>query len=189
MKRLALSIGVALLLATLSSPVDAAAVFRRSAGESYRDAETGLVFPPRVGEYMKTRVCLNQDPVFGTKIRYENEAGDCADVYLYALDSLGSPVGDAAFERHFQETRDSILNLPKQTRLVKDVAAKSMPDAEAMPHAALFRIRGRDEEFDSLLFMALFHGRVVKVRLSASDDGDLPESAFEFLNEIAAKVR
>ncbi len=189
MKRLALLIVVAMLLASLSIPVGAAAVFRRSAGESYRDAETGLVFPSRVGEYLKTRVSLNQDPVFGTKIRYENEAGDCADVYLYALDSIGTPVEETAFERHFQETRDSILNLPKQTRLVKNVAVKPMTNAEAMPHAALFRIRGRDEEFDSLLFMALFRGRVVKVRISAADNGDLPESAFEFVNEIAAKVR
>ena len=188
MKRFAHVLAFLLIFSPLFES-SAALVFRRSAGESYRDAETGLTFPPQIGEYSKTRVCLNQDPVFGSKIRYENEAGDCADVYLYALDSFGNPVDQESFEQHFRDTRDSILRLPKQSKLVKEVSSKHLPPFDSFPHCALFRIRAEDEEFDSLLYMALVRGRIVKVRLSAADNGDLPSSALEFLNELAMKVR
>ena len=57
-------------------------IFLRPAMESFVDKDTLLVFPAQVDTFQKVRVRKNENPVFGTVVRYENEAGTCADVYI-----------------------------------------------------------------------------------------------------------
>ena len=57
-------------------------VFLRPALEDFIDKDTKLGFPAIVDTVQKVRVRKNENPVFGTVVRYENEAGTCADVYI-----------------------------------------------------------------------------------------------------------
>ena len=57
-------------------------IFLRPAMEAFVDKDTMLVFPAQVDTFQKVRVRKNENPVFGTVVRYENEAGTCADVYI-----------------------------------------------------------------------------------------------------------
>ena len=57
-------------------------IFLRPAMEAFVDKDTMLVFPAQVDTFQKVRVRKNENPVFGTVVRYENEDGTCADVYI-----------------------------------------------------------------------------------------------------------
>ena len=57
-------------------------VFLRPAMEAFVDKDTLMVFPAQVDTFQKVRVRKNENPVFGTVVRYENETGSCADVYI-----------------------------------------------------------------------------------------------------------
>ena len=74
-------------------------VFLRPAMEEFIDKDTRLVFPAQVDTFQKVRVRKNENPVFGTVVRYENELGSCADVYIYSLDTSAKPVPQELFEK------------------------------------------------------------------------------------------
>ena len=75
-------------------------VFLRPAMEEFVDKDTRLVFPAQIDTFQKVRVRKNENPVFGTVVRYENESGACADVYIYSLDTDATPVRRDMFEKH-----------------------------------------------------------------------------------------
>ena len=94
-------------------------VFLRPAMEAFVDKDTLLVFPAQIDTFQKVRVRKNENPVFGTVVRYENELGSCADVYIYSLDTAAKPVQQDAYEKHCLETDQGILNLSAQNPKIK----------------------------------------------------------------------
>ncbi|MBO4287021.1 MAG: hypothetical protein J5985_02510 [Kiritimatiellae bacterium] len=166
-------------------------VFLRPALEDFIDKDTKLVFPAIVDTFQKVRVRKNENPVFGTVVRYENEAGTCADVYIYSLDTGAKEVGVDEFEKHFQETDQGILKLAEQNARIKAVTRLETPDRKTTGpgREARYRIDSVPDPMDSILYLALYHGKLVKLRVSyAPDDKDEAEHAGLFIDAVSAML-
>ena len=166
-------------------------VFLRPALEDFIDKDTKLVFPAIVDTFQKVRVRKNENPVFGTVVRYENEAGTCADVYIYSLDTGAKEVRADEFEKHFQETDQGILKLAQQNSRIKSVSRLEAPDRKTPGpgREARYRIDSLPDPMDSILYLALYRGKLVKLRVSyAPDDKDEAEHAGLFIDAISAML-
>lgn len=175
---------------------EAQEVFLRPALESFIEKDTMLEFRAQIGTFQKVRVRKNEKhPVFGTVVRYENEVGSCADVYIYSLDEEDTAVTQEMFEKHFRETDRDIMRLP-ETKLdmeLTDHRIRSVTHAEAPGRKApeggfeaYYRIRNGAMLMDSVLYLALYRNRLVKVRVSYSpeDEGE-DAAAYSFIDSIA----
>jgi hypothetical protein len=165
-------------------------VFLRPAMEAFVDKDTLLVFPAQVDTFQKVRVRKNENPVFGTVVRYENELGSCADVYIYSLDTGAKPVQQDMYEKHCQETDQGILTLSAQNPKIS-VEHISVPGRNAPPGGfeAFYRIRNGSTQMDSVLYLALYKGKLVKVRISYSpEDIEEPVHAGLFIDAVAAML-
>jgi len=166
-------------------------VFLRPALEDFIDKDTKLVFPAIVDTFQKVRVRKNENPVFGTVVRYENEAGTCADVYIYSLDTGAKEVRADEFEKHFQETDQGILKLAEQNARIKAVTRLETPDRKVPGpgREARYRIDSAPDPMDSILYLALYRGKLVKLRVSyAPDDKDEAEHAGLFIDAVSAML-
>ena len=166
-------------------------VFLRPALEDFIDKDTKLVFPAIVDTFQKVRVRKNENPVFGTVVRYENEAGTCADVYIYSLDTGAKEVRADEFEKHFQETDQGILKLAEQNSRIKTVTRLETPDRKTpgSGREARYRIDSAPDPMDSILYLALYRGKLVKLRVSyAPDDKDEAVHAGLFIDAVAAML-
>ena len=167
-------------------------VFLRPALEDFIDKDTKLVFPAIIDTFQKVRVRKNENPVFGTVVRYENESGTCADVYIYSLDTGAKEVRADDFEKHFQETDQGILKLAEQNTRIKSVSRLDNPAGKKTPgpgREARYRIESLPDPMDSILYLALYRGKLVKLRVSyAPDDKDEAEHAGLFIEAVAAML-
>lgn len=166
-------------------------VFFRPAMEAFVDKDTLLVFPAQVETFQKVRVRKNENPVFGTVVRYENELGTCADVYIYSLDTGAKPVQREMFEKHCRETEQDILKMPERNPKITSVSHAETPGRKAPGNGyeALFRIQYGAAQMDSILYLALYEGKLVKVRISYSpEDADESDQSFRFVDFIAAMM-
>ena len=166
-------------------------VFLRPALEDFIDKDTKLVFPAIVDTFQKVRVRKNENPVFGTVVRYENEAGTCADVYIYSLDTGAKEVRADEFEKHFQETDQGILKLAEQNTRIKAVTRLETPDRKTPGpgREARYHIDSVPDPMDSILYLALYRGKLVKLRVSyAPDDKDEAEHAGLFIDAVSAML-
>ena len=164
-------------------------VFFRPAMEAFVDKDTLLVFPAQVDTFQKVRVRKNENPVFGTVVRYENELGTCADVYIYSLDTGAKPVLRDMYEKHCRETEQDILKMPDQNPKITSVAHVETPGRKTSGNGyeALFRIQYGTAQLDSILYLALYEGKLVKVRISYSpEDADESVQAYRFVDFVAA---
>jgi hypothetical protein len=166
-------------------------VFFRPAMEAFVDKDTLLVFPAQIDTFQKVRVRKNENPVFGTVVRYENELGTCADVYIYSLDTGAKPVLRDMYEKHCRETEQDILKMPERNPKIASVAHAETPGRKAPGNGyeALFRIQFETTRLDSILYLALYEGKLVKVRISYSPE-DIDESvqAYRFVDFVAAMM-
>lgn len=165
-------------------------VFLRPAMEEFVDKDTRLVFPAQVDTFQKVRVRKNENPVFGTVVRYENELGSCADVYIYSLDTAAKPVPQEMFEKHCRETDRGIMNLSAQNPKIKvehlDAAGRKAPEGG---FEAFYRIQNGSTLMDSVLYLALYKGKLIKVRISYSpEDNEEPAHAALFIDAVAAML-
>ena len=165
-------------------------VFLRPAMEEFVDKDTRLVFPAQVDTFQKVRVRKNENPVFGTVVRYENELGSCADVYIYSLDTAAKPVPQELFEKHCKETDQGIMNLSKQNPRIKvvhlDAAGRKAPEGG---FEAFYRIQNGSTQMDSVLYLALYKGKLIKVRISYSpEDTEEPAHAALFIDAVAVML-
>lgn len=171
--------------------VGAQDIFMRPAMEAFVDKDTMLVFPAQVDTFQKVRVRKNENPVFGTVVRYENESGTCADVYIYSLDTGAKPVQQDMFEKHCRETDEGILALSEQNPKITQVTHVEVPERKT-PEGGFemqYRIQNGSTPMDSVLYLALYRGKLVKVRISYSPD-DIDESgqAYRFVDFVAAMM-
>ena len=165
-------------------------VFLRPAMEAFVDKDTLLVFPAQVDTFQKVRVRKNENPVFGTVVRYENETGSCADVYIYSLDTGAKPVQQDMYEKHCAETDQGILDLSAQNPKIS-VEHISLPgrNVPSSGFEAFYRIKNGSTQMDSVLYLALYKGKLIKVRISFSpEDSDESVHAGLFIDAIAAML-
>ena len=165
-------------------------VFLRPATEAFVDKDTLLVFPAQIDSFQKVRVRKNENPVFGTVVRYENELGTCADVYIYSLDTGAKPVQQEMYEKHCLETDQGILDLSAQNPKIK-VSRLEAPahNAPKCGYETFYRIQNGSTQMDSVLYLALYKGKLVKVRISYSpEDNDEISCACLFIDAIAAML-
>ena len=165
-------------------------IFLRPAMEAFVDKDTLLVFPAQVDTFQKVRVRKNENPVFGTVVRYENELGSCADVYIYSLDTAAKPVPQETFEKHCKETDLGIMNLSAQNPKIKverlDAAGRKAPEGG---FEAFYRIQNGSTQMDSVLYLSLYKGKLIKVRISYSpEDNEEPVHAGFFIDTVAAML-
>lgn len=142
-------------------------VVYRPAEEVFEDESTGLKFISRISSYNKFAVSCNVNPVYGTIIRYQNEVA-CGDIYIYSLDSKGSPVTPDALQKEFADVVKSISSMPQRSSLIKAVTPESSTGIKlpAGVSGQCFRIKTGDGEMKSLLLMFLYKGKVIKIRAS-----------------------
>ncbi len=172
-------------------PAEAQDIFLRPAMEAFVDKDTMLVFPALVDTFQKVRVRKNENPVFGTVVRYENETGTCADVYIYSLDTGAKPVQRDMFEKHCRETDRDILKMTEQNPKITLVTHLDAPDRKAPEggYETQYRILNGSTKMDSILYLALYHGKLIKVRVSySSEDKDELEHAYAFIDAVAAML-
>ena len=165
---------------------DTPRVVYRPADEAFKDEATGLIFNSRIGGYNKFAVSSNINPVYGTIIRYQNEVA-CGDIYIYSLDTLGSPVTQEAAEKEFKAVEKSIRTMPERSSLVESVVPKKDLGLELPEgfYGQRFLIRSNGEEMKSLLILFLCKGRIVKIRVSyPADDQQEVRAALLFCKEI-----
>ena len=165
-------------------------VFLRPAMEVFIDKDTRLEFPALLETFQKVRVRKNEkNPVFGTVVRYENEAGTCADIYIYSLDKSAKAVRQDEFEKHFAETDQSILDMPELNAKITSVTHLEAPGRKAPENGreAHYLIQIGSTKMESVLFLALYRGKLVKVRVSYSEeDKDEAEAACRFIDAASA---
>lgn len=190
--------GLLCLCGTLSAA--AQDVFLRPAMESFIDKDTMLEFSAQIDTFQKVRVRKNENPVFGTVVRYENEAGSCADVYIYSLDTGAKAVSREMFEKHFRETDQDIMDMPKpksnpelnlSSQKIRSVSRIEAPGRTAPEGGfeAHYLIQNGSTPMISVLYLALYRGKLVKVRVSYSpEDQDENESAYKFIDAVAAML-
>lgn len=160
----------------------------RPASEAFQDKDTGLIFPARISEFSKVRVRRNLNPVFGTTVRYESESGNCADVYLYALDTGAKEVTEEQFSENCADTVKGILGVAgqsKQIRSVKQLESEFKIQSKTSFRTSFFRMQSEDGNLDSILVMALYRGRIVKLRITYDSEAeDEQKTAVEFAQSV-----
>ena len=160
--------GGTVLLSAAPAPV----FERRPFLEEYVDADTGVRLPPRIGNYRKNEVVKNFNPLIGTVIRYADPQGNCADIYIYSLDSTNQVVPEKAALTHFREIKQAIENLPKRLGHVKEVQALGEEALRCPPkvagRCATFRLNIIGELRISELAVFPFRQKIIKIRASTS---------------------
>lgn len=145
--------------------------------EAFFESNTDLVFPDVLGEFRKSRVSINQNLQIGTTIRYLNEAGDSADVYVYSTDEKAKieDMTDEKVKSVFEKSVNAIVSLPKQSssvlsveRLSDDVGKNQAVDA----CSAVFRLKLKDETLYSILTILGYQGMFLKIRVSCDASAD-----------------
>ena len=160
--------GGTVLLSAAPAPV----FERRPFLEEYVDADTGVRLPPRIGNYRKNEVVKNFNPLIVTVIRYADPQGNCADIYIYSLDSTNQVVSEKAALTHFREIKQAIENLPKRLGHVKEVQALGEEALRCPPkvagRCATFRLNIIGELRISELAVFPFRQKIIKIRASTS---------------------
>jgi hypothetical protein len=177
-------------------------IFLRPALESFIDKDTMLEFPAQVGAFQKVRVRKNEKSrVIGTVIRYENEVGTCADVYLYSLDEDARTVTREMFETHCRKTDRDIMAMPEKKQdpelNLPELKIRSVARVETFGHKAPangfeahYRIRNGSVLMDSVLYLALYRNKLVKIFVSYSpEDEDETASAYGFIDSVAEMMK
>ncbi len=177
---------VSLCIHAQENTQDAPRVVYRPSEEAFKDESTALIFNSRIGGYNKFAVSNNINPVYGTTIRYQNEVA-CGDIYIYSLDTKGSPVTPEAAEKEFKAVKESIRTMPERCSLVKSVLLKKDFGLElpAGAYGQRFLIQSGDGEIKSLLILFLYKGKIIKIRASCpADDQQEIQEAVLFCKEI-----
>lgn len=177
-------------------------IFLRPALESFIDKDTMLEFPAQVGVFQKVRVRKNEkSQVIGTVIRYENEAGTCADVYIYSLDEDARTVTREMFDDHCRKTDRDIMQMPEKKQdpelKLPELKIRSVARVETFGHKAPgngfeahYRIKNGSVLMDSVLYLALYRNKLVKVFVSYSpEDEDETASAYGFIDSVAEMMK
>lgn len=158
-------------------------VEHRAVSDSYLEPGINVAFPAVAGVFRKNEVSRSFNPMIGTKIRYSDKEGYCADIYIYSLPVGEKELSTAVLNTHYDEVKNAILALAtKGFSLKKVVLAEEKKEAVngLKIYSAEFRLTWTGgKEQNSFLKLFLYKGQVVKLRMSCSK-----ESAEIFAAEI-----
>ena len=140
----------------------------------FSDENTGIVFPPELGNFEKTEIRISSNPVVGTQIRYDGiQAGCSAGIYIYALDEKPRVIPPEEFMQHYLKARQTVLDLETISEHVKEselAGQKEFADKNYPARWDTFSLRSDGEEtFQSDLVMILCGDRIVKLRITVPD--------------------
>ena len=140
----------------------------------FSDENTGIVFPPELGNFQKTEIRISSNPVVGTQIRYDGiQAGCSAGIYIYALDEKPGVIPTEEFLQHYLKARQTVLDLETLSEHVKESelsGQKEFADKTNPARWDTFSLRSDGEEtFQSDLVMILCGDRIVKLRITVPD--------------------
>ena len=145
----------------------------------YTDDATGMVFPAKIGKFTKTGVTKNLNPYYGTAIRYANDYGSSADVYIYALDMKGEKLTAGRALAHYGAVRKNIEQLTGKSVPLGDItvlaesdlrifppAGKGQPESVLTGRRCSFSFSLGEDPFFSELLIFPSGTRIVKVRIT-----------------------
>lgn len=144
-------------------------VFKRPSDEVYSDDFSKMVFPAKAGIFKKTAVKKNMNPVFGTVIRYIGDNDECADIYIYSLDTSAAAVTSEEFDEHVKDVCKSITSMPQKNKIIKKVSlidgSKGINEnKKGVFFTVTYAITVDSEEVISRLTMFMVNGRIIKIR-------------------------
>ena len=148
----------------------------------YADDATGAVFPARIGSFAKTNVTKNLNPYYGTVIRYANDYGSSADVYIYALDLKTVNLSAEQWRKHYDEVKGNITHLTGKSVPLGEIAVleeftMKVPDEIVKKQMLASDLAGRrcsfsfsigEDPFFSELVIFPVGSRIVKLRVTYS---------------------
>lgn len=166
---------------------------------SYADDETGGVFPPRIGNFTKTSVTKNLNPYYGTRVRYANDYGASADVYIYSLDLKTVKLSQEQWQRHYDEVKNNISHLTGKSAPLGEVSKleeftltvpletvkKLALDSAVVGKRCTFAFSIGEDPFFSELVIFSVGSKIVKLRVTFSREITAEkENALLFLNTV-----
>ena len=166
---------------------------------AYADDETGAVFPARIGNFTKTSVTKNLNPYYGTVIRYANDYGASADVYIYSLDLKSAKLTAEQRLRHYDEVKTNISHLTGKSaplgevvilgeftlQAPEDTVRKLALDSAMVGKRCSFSFSIGEDPFFSELVIFSIGSKIVKLRVTFSREITAEKgNALLFLNTV-----
>ena len=173
------------LFLSIGACLAAPAVEHRAVSESYEEPEIKIVFPAEIGKFRKNEVSRSFNPMIGTKIRYSDADGYCADIFIYSLPVDAKTISSAMLDEHYKTVRTEILHLSSRSASVKKVtlpSEKSVFDKKigSTVHTAAFLLSWNSgAEQTSTMTLFSYKGKIIKLRMSCTG-----EDAEQFSNAI-----
>ena len=177
---------VTLLLLAIAAFCSAAEpVEHRAVSESYLDPEIKVAFPANAGIFRKNEVSRSFNPMIGTKIRYSDKDGYCADVYIYSLPDTEKGIPPAVLKAHYDEIKAAVLNLSSKGLSLKNVSMTNEKTESLnglQVYSAEFRLTWTGGKIqNSFLKLFVYQGKIIKIRMSCAKS-----NAETFASEILA---
>lgn len=148
---------------------------------TYKDEYTGVTFPADISDFRKTKVDINLNPVFGTAVRYSDDFGASADIYIYSLDTSETKVDMKLSERHFREVKNFIMNMAMKKGPVSEINLGSSyllkSNDKVCGWRCTFEIIMSEEKYRSELMIFPFKGKIIKLRVSSPADMERSEKS------------
>ena len=149
-------------------------VEHRTASDSYTAPEVNVSFPADIGSFRKNEVSRSYNPMIGTKIRYSDPEGFCADVYIYSLPDGKKEISPAALKKHYDELKQAILALSSQGLSLKNVTLsgeKTENRSGLQVYSANFQLVWSDGKTqESSLTLFAYKGQIIKLRVSSAKE-------------------
>jgi len=155
----------------------------------YSDENTGVVFPSKIGPFSKTTVRKNNNPLYGTLIRYSGSFGTSADIYIYSLTAVPGEVSMKNAEEHYEQVKNNILMLSSKSSALEQITLEEeynlQADQRDAGKRAVFLFQMDGENFNSELVILPYGDRIVKLRITSPSESSAARKAVgEFLQTI-----
>ena len=156
----------------------------------YSDETTGIVFPAKIGLFTKISVHKNNNPFFGTLIRYSGTFGTSADIYIYSLSATPAEIPLKSALEHYEEVKKSILGLASKATGLDQITLEEeytlQTGKQEVGRRAVFHFDMDGENFTSELVVFPYGDRIIKFRITSPTDSTAArKAAAEFLRTVS----
>lgn len=155
----------------------------------YSDETTGIVFPAKIGPFTKIAVRKNNNPFFGTIIRYAGSFGTSADIYIYSLSATPAEFSLRSALEHYEQVKNSIMGLSTKASGLDQITLEEEYSLRAggqeAGRRAVIHFDMDGENFTSELVIFPFGDRIIKFRITSPTESTAArKAAAEFLRTI-----